>query len=174
MGFRQHWHRLLTVAVAAVVTVPLSLVTALPPDAVAAPRPAVPVVAPPKAGAPSDLDSKSVAMVFVRERDGRAPNAGKAHFAAGTMVDGQFAAQGAGAYPEWHHPGRSATTPTLDGAALSGAGDVDAEAGGPAVLESSPEDALDRVVCHRATRYRADVDPATHVPIRDMTQETDV
>ncbi|HET6532837.1 MAG TPA: hypothetical protein VFH03_19795 [Actinoplanes sp.] len=126
----------------------------------------------PALGSSSDLDSKSVAMVFVRERDGRAGNAGKAQFAAPTMVDGQFAAKDAAAYPEWHRPGRS-TTPSLDGTAPSAAGDVDAEAGGTAVLENSPADASDRVTCHRATRYRADVDPAGHVPIRDMTQETD-
>jgi hypothetical protein len=176
MGFRKQWGRLLATAAAALVTVPLSLLAVLSPDAsgvaAAAPRPAVAAVATPAFGLSSDLDSKSVAMVFVRERDGRADNAGKAQCAAPTTVDKHIAANDPGAYPDWHRPGRP-PRPSLDGTALSGAGGVDVEAGGTGVLENSPDDASDRIARHRATRYRADVDPAAHVPIRDMTQETD-
>jgi hypothetical protein len=193
MGFRQQCRRLLVTSAAAVVTLPLSLMTPLSPGspdiAAGSPRTPVPAVAPPTLDAPSGLDMKSAGSVFVRERGGPAPNAEKAHFATDSAVHGQFpvtddnrvvgvalmAQSGdSGRDAKWHRSDVPIKTASLDGGgALTAAGDADAEAGSTTAPEIVPDDSWNRVACHRAARYRADVDTAFHVPIRDRTQETD-
>ena len=193
MRFRDEWRGLLTIAAAAIVTVPLLLLTPVSPGspkvAGAAPQPTAPAAAQSAATAPSDLDTKSWPTAFVREGGGPAPNAGKAQFAGETVADRQFAAPGdspvtdvgftpqsgeIAGHPEWRRADMPVTTASVDGGgAPTTAGDADPEPGTVAAPDVVPDDASHRVARYRAARYRADVDTAFHVPIRNRTQEAD-
>jgi hypothetical protein len=73
---------------------------------------------------------------------------------------------------EWQRSDAPAQPACLDGGPPTATGDGDADAS-TAAPATDPDESPDYVARRRAAWYRADVDPAFHVPIRDMQQETD-